>query len=234
MLKKRGVTTPTKTLRAFISYSAKDKLRGAEVKQTLKDLGVESFLAHDDLRISEEWKHRILEEIEKCKIFVPLLSRRFRSSDWASQETGIAAYLSDVLIIPVLLDGTKPYGFIAHLQGKRISVTGISSEMFQDAIVDHFPRQVIPVLIKRVENARSFRSAEAVVQPLINIFPHFNRTEANKFAVAAIKNRQVWSADLCRKEYLPKFLKMHGNRINQKFSKALRHQIRYNREYRTK
>lgn len=106
---------------AFVSYSTVDKIHGAKVKHILKQYGIRCFLAHEDLEVSEEWKIRILEELASCDIFIPLLSKAFKLSDWASQEIGIVSGRNDILIIPLSIDNTVPYGFIAHLQGKLIS-----------------------------------------------------------------------------------------------------------------
>jgi len=218
-------------LRAFISYSTKYKLVGVEVKRVLGDFGVDSFLAHDDLRVSEEWKERILEELGRCDIFVPLLSKAFRDSDWAPQETGIASARKTVLIIPLSIDSTMPFGFISHLQGKKIPDGGVSREMFQGPLLNRFPRQIIPQLIKAVEQASSFRVAEAVAKPMVDIFPLFTKVEANRFATAAVKNGQVWSAHLCRTEYLPAFLKIHRKNIQAKILEALEYQIKHDRRF---
>jgi TIR domain-containing protein len=222
---------PKPLLRAFISYSTKDKLIGADVKRILGDFGVDSFLAHDDLRVSEEWEERILHELSRCDIFVPLLSKAFRSSDWASQETGIAVTRKTLLVIPLSVDGTMPFGFISHLQGKKIPVAGIPVELFRDPLLKRFPRRVIPRLIERVEHAWSFRDAEAAVEPLVEIRPLFTRGEANQFATAAVNNRQVWSASLCRSKYLPAFLKLHRNNIKRRTRQALEYQVRYDRPF---
>lgn len=64
---------------AFISYSTKEKAYSADVKRILEEYGVDCFLAHEDLVVSEEWKHRILEELRRCNVFIPLLKRPFAS-----------------------------------------------------------------------------------------------------------------------------------------------------------
>jgi len=43
---KKGIVTPE--TRAFISYSHKDRKRGAEAKTVLAEVGIEAFLAHDE------------------------------------------------------------------------------------------------------------------------------------------------------------------------------------------
>lgn len=219
------------TIRAFISYSTKDKLVGADVKRALGDFGIEGFLAHDDVRISEEWKTRILEELDRCNVFVPLLSKAFQKSDWAPQETAIAFARQTVLIIPLSLDGTIPFGFVSHLQAKKIPNGGVSRHLFQDPLLKRFPRQIIPQLIKGVERASTFRIAEGVVGPLVSIFPLFTKSEAVLFATAAARNGQVWSASLCRKEYLPAFLRRHSGNLPHRVRKALAYEIEHDKPF---
>jgi hypothetical protein len=112
-------------MRAFISYSHHDRKRGSEVKDILNAVEIEAFLAHNDIDVSQEWRSRILHELKECKIFIPLLSQAFKSSEWAPQEVGIAASRPRVLIIPISLDGTNPFGFIAHLQKKPLLTTSV-------------------------------------------------------------------------------------------------------------
>src|SRR5260370_481133 len=57
---------------AFISYSHTDRKYGAQAKSVLAEIGIDTFLAHDDLHVSDEWRARIIEELKRCDLFVPL------------------------------------------------------------------------------------------------------------------------------------------------------------------
>jgi hypothetical protein len=70
------------TARAFISYSHADRKYGAQAKSVLARVGIEAFLAHDDLHVSDQWRNRIIEELKRCDLFVPLLSANFIASKW--------------------------------------------------------------------------------------------------------------------------------------------------------
>ncbi|MFA5908523.1 MAG: toll/interleukin-1 receptor domain-containing protein [Vicinamibacterales bacterium] len=87
-------------IRGFVSYSTHDRHKAAEVKKVLTGLGVDAFMAHDDIRVSQEWRDTILVELAATEIFVPLLSEAFKSSDWASREVGFAVARPNVLILP--------------------------------------------------------------------------------------------------------------------------------------
>lgn len=59
--------------RAFVSYSVEKKEAGGAVKACRGRFGYECFLAHDDIRVSEEWKARIRDELGTTDVFVALL-----------------------------------------------------------------------------------------------------------------------------------------------------------------
>jgi hypothetical protein len=221
-------------MKAFISYSTRQKKHATVVKGVLEEIGVDSFLAHETLQISEDWKKRILLELRTCKIFVPLLSKAFKSSAWCDQETGIISRRRGVLIMPFSLDGTTPYGFISYIQGKRLSDGKLERSQVLDAVARKWPSFVIDRLLKPMEKVYSFRQAENVVQPLVPYFPRFTATQARTFADLATKNGQIWDADLCREEYLPKFLRAQKGKISKERYLALRHQIHNGRRPETK
>jgi len=222
-------------MKAFISYSIQDKKHGAAVKAALEEINIESFLAHNDLRVSEEWKERILAELKECEIFVPLLSAAFKTSDWCGQETGIVVERNKVLVIPLSLDGTLPYGFISHLQCHRIPPSGIDPQTILTAVAKKWPSIVIEALLDNVDkNANSFRHAEAVVAPFVPYFKKLSRNQAIRFAQMAVNNNQIWRAGLCCSEYLPQFLKLNKTKIPQSLHRRLKYQIENQRVYESK
>lgn len=217
----------------FISYSTKEKEYGAAVKRVLEQYDMECFLAHEDLKISEEWKERILEELRKCEVFVPILSKAFRESEWAPQEVGFIVSRPNAVVIPISIDGTMPYGFINHLQGKRLLIEDISQDNLVEPIIKNIPRKIIPRMIRDVANAMSFRGAEAAMRPLVPFFNLFTKEELNMIVDASIDNYEVWSASRCRGTYLPALIKLFRSNIDPDKLEALEHQIE-NDEWYTK
>jgi len=212
-------------LKAFISYSTADKKVAGQIKSVLEDISVGAFLAHEDINISQEWKERIVQEIDDSDIVIPLLSAEFKDSEWAPQEVGYAYAQGDVLFIPLSIDGTMPFGFISHIQGKRIAESGLTDDLLIGPILHKFPRDLIPRLIERLSDARSFRGAESLMAPLVPFFDLFLDDEIEAFATASIKNGQIWDAADCRGEYLPKFLAIQGSRLSSDQHDALKYQI---------
>jgi hypothetical protein len=212
-------------VRAFLSYSSTDKQAAAAVKKALSTLGIECFLAHDDIKVSEPWKERILEELGVCDVFIPLLSDAFKKSDFAPQEVGVAAQRRDLAILPLSLDGTIPYGFISHIQSGKVPAGGVEPDTILEPLTRRFPRVVIPAMIERVRGAPTFRAAEAAMRPLVPHFANLTADELDALVTASIHNNQVWSAALCRDEYLPDLIELNRRRIRPEELRILEYQI---------
>lgn len=219
-------------LKAFISYSEVNKKIASKIKELLKtDFDIDSFLAHEDVTISQDWRQRIIDELKLRSIFIPILSNEFKRSDWTSQEIGFAFSNQNTLIIPISLDGTVSYGLIQHIQSKKINPDYISTELFLEPIIERFPHSIIPVLIKKIGKAGSYHYAEELFCPLVPHFSKFNHKEINDLTIAAIENGQVWSAALCRGDYLPKFLALHEGKIETQKLIELKYQLEHNEWY---
>jgi hypothetical protein len=201
-------------MEAFVSYSVEDKVMGGAVKTALEGHGFHSFLAHEDLQVSEEWKERLLEELKQVNVFVALLSKSFAASKWCAQEIGFIVSRPDVLIIPLSLDGTTPYGFISHLQGILVRDEFNVGAVLEEVLFRRRPRLMIPKQIEKVLRARSYRGAEALVRPLVPHFAKFSVEEEEAFAMAAASNHEVWDAGACREEYIPEFVRVCRTRLS--------------------
>ena len=223
--------SPVRPLRGFLSYSTLDRKIAADVKAYAAELGVDCFTAHDDLVVSDEWKERIKEELRQMEVFIALLSKAFKSSDWAPQELGFAVARADVPIIPLSIDGTVSFGFIGHLQSKRLTEP-LTDALFIAPLRRHYPRLITPALIARMARARGFRHAEALMEPLRPVFKDFVPSEIDAFAEACIANGQIWDAALCATEYIPEFIELHREKIRPERLKVLEYQIEKRRWYR--
>lgn len=219
--------------KVFISYATADKQIAGRIKLALSAIGVDAFLAHEDIHVSEEWKHRILQELREMDVFIPVLSAAFRESSWAPQETGVAAARDGVVMIPLCVDSTIPFGFIDHIQGKRLPEDGtVPDDFVVMPLSRRFPRAVIPQLIDDLKDARSFRGAEALMRPLVPFFAIFANEEANAFAIASINNGQIWDAGDCASEYLPAFLTQCASQLDSEVREALEYQVTNRKWYR--
>lgn len=221
-----NVNSYKKSIKVFISYSSKDKLVAAGIKKTLTDYGIENFLAHNDIEVSQEWRERILKELHESDVFIPILSKNFCESAWCSQEAGIACY-KNILVIPLSLDETIPYGFMNRYQGEKINPRysrRIPSELFINPILKKFPEiEILDLLISRLENCRNFRNCEAAMNSLEPYFDQLDKEQIDQVIDISIRNNQIWNATRCFSYYLPKFIKMNKGRIDEtKLNKLLK------------
>ena len=197
----------------------------------LSEVGIDAFLAHEDLEVSEEWQRRILKELSRCDLFVPLLSKDFLESKWAPQEAGYIASRQNVVVAPLSIDDTTPYGFFSRFQSSRITTKGITRKLLVEPLAKKFPRTIVPALIQIAGEAGSYRSAERKMRPLVPHFLRFTAEEAQTLAEASVGNGQIWDAALCRDEYLPEFIRVQGSNIEPETLRALQYQVENSRWY---
>ncbi len=216
---------------AFVSYSHVDRDFGRQAKAVLGEVGIDAFLAHEDLEVSEEWQRRILSELHCCDLFVPLLSKSFLESKWAPQEAGFIASRPDVIVAPLSIDGTTPFGFFSNVQSSRIQGDGITRELLVEPLAKRCPRKILPGLIRIAGKAGSYRYAEQTMRPLVPLFPLFTKKEAQTLAEATICNNQIWSAGRCRSFYLPEFIRVQGSNIEPETLRALKYQVEHDKWY---
>lgn len=169
-------------LRAFISYSSKEKIVGGKLKSYIESYcGYTVFIAHDDIPGSSVWEEEIIRAIENSDIFIPLISEAFTRSPFTDQETGIAFWLKKK-VIPVKLDSTNPYGFISKYQALQyklnpsgyyykdnmdklavsIAQIGMSYDLDND-----FHERAINSIIYAFYNSTSFYISNAVISSMI-------------------------------------------------------------------
>ena len=132
----------TDKLIIFFSYSTKDKTIIARLKDSLEQYGFEVFVAHDKGAIEPavEWQNDIIDNIKKCDIFIPFITKNFKESEWADQETGMAI-INEKFILPLGVD-SYPYGFIGKIQSLKVNKKKLTSKIsseFETYLKDELP-----------------------------------------------------------------------------------------------
>jgi hypothetical protein len=220
-------------LTAFISHAAEDVNSAMRMKKVLADFSITAFLAHQDISVSQEWRKEIFRNIRSSDVFIAVLSAAFKASDWASQEVGVAISRSrpKILIVPMSLDDTMPFGFISHLQGSRYREHGTLIAEIVAPIVKTFPRAAIPIVIARAKISRDWRYSEELLKSLLPLFSRFADSEVVDLVDAAIENAAILDAAACATEYLPRFIDVNRSRIPGAKLEILRYQIEKRRWY---
>ena len=76
-------------------------------------------MAHEDIPPQTTWPEVIINALDRCDLFLPLLTKKFSESLFCQQETGYA-YCLEVEILPVYIS-KAPMGMIADIQAIRFN-----------------------------------------------------------------------------------------------------------------
>lgn len=152
---------------AFISYQTEDKFVAGKIKNILAGVGCSSFMAHDDINVSEEWRLKILEEIGKADLFISLWSKSYNDSWWCIQESGIASFRTGMTSIPLSIDGSVPKGFAGNIQSTKIDKDNVFLDDLLPGVIKANFEWGIDLVFKSIKGSRSYRGAEAHFSPLL-------------------------------------------------------------------
>lgn len=139
--------------RMFISHISSYKEEAEELKASLKKYGISAFVAHKDIKVSEDWMKVIQQALNSMDCMVALVHKGFHKSDWCYQEIGVALGRG-IEVIPILFDDDNeemPVGFLGGLQGKRIdkNQAGKASQIF---------KSIVEVLQKKARTRKKYAS----------------------------------------------------------------------------
>lgn len=216
-------------MKAFISYSTIQIKLAQEIKDFLKTIDIDSFIAKDDLRTASDWKNMIFNELSASDIFIPILTLDFKKSEWCSQELGIAFY-NNKKIIPISVDDCKPYGFINNLQSRSIAEYGVDliiSEGLLEYKIDNGGFGFAELLKK----SESFRYSEKIFKILQPYYSILGKESLNKIIEYSISNGHVWAANECANNYIPVLLEERKNDIDPLLYKKIQYQIEHQEWY---
>ncbi len=199
---------------AFISYQTADKHVAGKIKQLLEGIGIEGFLAHEDIDVSLEWQDEILKNMAKSSLFICLLSSNYLNSFWCIQESGMARFKNST-VIPLTLDGTVPPGFISKYQAVRIDPERPRIHDLIPGLMKYNKFDVLEIIIEVIGSSRSFRGAESNFELILPYLNDLTEKQAKSLLEKIRQNNQVHHASLCANEYIPKVLKKYGNLISE-------------------
>lgn len=198
-------------MQAFISYQPEDKLVAREIKALLLEAGIHSFMAHEDINVSDEWRLKILQEIGSADIFVSIWSQNYYNSWWCIQESGIASFRTNMTVIPLSTDGSIPQGFAGNIQSTKIDPENVRMSDLLPGLVKTAPSLGLKLIFKSIAGSRSFRGAEANFQEVIPYIGALTPEQGKELLEISIGNDQVHHAGLCASEYLPPIMASYGH-----------------------
>lgn len=203
-------------MRIFISHSHRDRHHGEALQDFLAAHGIDTFLADKNIKVTQDWPTELRRELLSCNAFVFLLSRSFQSSRWGLQELGAAAMRSDVLMIPLLLDSTSTFGFIAHLQGGR------DREVVLDVVLERHPADCLPGMVQALAGCKDPVLADRLLARIGSVLAKVPPEWPRRLVQAVVLNAEACTALDSSRARLLNLLSAHRSSLDRRSMGALR------------
>ncbi len=206
---------------AFISYSNQNKEYCAQIKDALQEIGLDGFLAHEDINISREWAEEIFNQLKQVDIFIALLSDDFKKSDYCSQEVGMALQRG-CMIIPLSIDGTESYGFLNKIQSKHIR----NINQMQEEIVNYYHYAMTNIILSKLNNPRlnwNYDKCNKLLRYIEPYFEDFDENQIDLLVDSVIRNNQLHGND--GEVILRRFYEIHKNNISEELIESFKNII---------
>ena len=107
---------PRADRRVFLSHRTEHRKEVSSMAKALKRFGFKTFVAHEDISPTHEWRDEILLALRSMTHFVGLITDDFHNGSWTDQEIGYAFSSSEVRRIFVRLSDMDPRGFAGFEQ----------------------------------------------------------------------------------------------------------------------
>lgn len=199
-------------LKIFISFSNIDSKEALKIQEYFKNCGVECFLSKTDIENSDEYKNKLFKTILESDVFIYLLSKHSKDSNWCDQEMGMAyikyQFGKSKIFIVCTDDEYLPYGFLSSFNagftyqpGYLHTIARKIDEYFGTTLIKniklHF-KNLVDSKIKELYTAKNYFAARELLQFIINHSDFLNTNQLSLICNAAIKNKQIYEAHICQ------------------------------------
>jgi predicted small metal-binding protein len=171
--------------RLFLSHKAEVKEETAELKEKLQVFGITGFVAHDDIRPSEEWQNEIENALFSMDAFVALITKDFHDSEWTDQEVGFA-FGRGVPVISIRL-GKDPYGFLGKFQAITCSWEAAAKEIAEILMPQN---RMLNAYINAIRDCHNYDGAN-ILSELLPFIKRISGRQAVNLIAAFNENGQV-------------------------------------------
>ena len=186
---------PDGRFRLFLSHVARYRIEVSKLKNQLACCGVASFVAHEDIEPSLEWRGEIELGLRSMHALAALITPDFHASPWTDQEIGWALGRG-VLVVPVRL-GFDPYGLAGKYQGVSGNLdqpeplaTSIAKALLANSQTHGEMRRS---LVKAFSEAVGYKMAIALQRLVVEV-TDFTDEEKESLKKTCTENRQVAGA----------------------------------------
>ena len=129
-------------IRLFISHRDDYKIQATILANALEQFGISSFVAHETIEPTKEWRKEIMNGLETMEIMLAFVTDNFHESSWTNQEVGFALG-KGIPVVSLKLEDRDPPGFISHEQALRGSLDkpDISARKVQKLLAEKLGRE---------------------------------------------------------------------------------------------
>lgn len=180
------------TFRMFLSHVSAHKKQVAELKWALGQLGVNCFVAHEDIEPSSEWQKEIELGLGSMHALAALLTPDFHPSNWTDQEVGWAMGRG-VPVLPVRL-GLNPYGLMGKIQANEgnLAFSLLTAQGIVEVLLtnEHTHARMRSALVSAFKRAGSWETTKAM-RHLIEQVSDFTDEEKDSLRHTVVSNHKV-------------------------------------------
>jgi len=106
----------------FISYQRKQKNLVKKISEALKKSDINTFVDQEKLRIGDNWKKHLENNIKNCRAFIYIIDRGILNSEVANWELEVA-HRHKVPILPVMVENVKMHAMFEKTYGSYNRMT---------------------------------------------------------------------------------------------------------------
>ena len=156
----------TYTIKAFLSYTDKNKHEAHALKERLGRYGIELFVSHDDLSTGQTWTDKIIDKIDERECFVQIISEDYHKANYTEQEAGMALALRRK-IFPITLDKTYPVGFTYASHCEQLHPSNEGYFKIASSIVNELSLDSINWSIVQLDKSWSYEEANYIIDNIL-------------------------------------------------------------------
>jgi hypothetical protein len=180
-------------IRLFLSHVSKIKDEVGAVKAELHALGIDGFVAHEDIEPQQQWQKDIEIALGSMDVLCAFMTPEYVHSPWCDQEAGFA--LGRGVPVVTVNYGAIPHGFLAKIQAiggdnrdPKECATKIADVIARQ---EHLQSRFTKALVEAVTKATSYIDAIQGMKRLSDFSQHLSAEQVKRLLEAARDNDQV-------------------------------------------
>jgi len=112
----------------FITHSIEDKKLAGFLKDLFEEMGVSSFVAHDDIEKGLDWKPEIINSLNNSNLLIVLCTKNIENSPWVNFEIGLGYNK----MLPIFIDKLSDrLNYVKSIQGINIDTSNLDKTIYE-------------------------------------------------------------------------------------------------------